>query len=194
VRRYLTLALGRLGDRAAVPALLEAAKEAAPEGAHPDPETQVYAVWALGAIADPQAEPVLIELAKSEDRGVRKTAVHALGSFADEASRAALLAALADGVEDVRWNAALGLARRRDPAAAPVLLEMLDRARLEQVGEMTEDQRGDALLQAVEAAAVVPDPRLRGALVALRDGDKSLKVREAARAALEGRTPPSASP
>ena len=50
----------------------------------------------------------------------------------------------------------------------------------------------DTLLQAVEAAAVVPDARLRAPLEALRDRDASLKVREAARAALEGR--PAASP
>src|SRR5712691_4962544 len=56
VRRYLALALGRLGDRRAVPALLLAAKDSAPDGAHPDPETQIYAVWALGAIGDPQGE------------------------------------------------------------------------------------------------------------------------------------------
>ena len=52
VRRYLALALGRLGDRRAVPALLEAAKDSAANGPHADPETQIYAVWALGAIGD----------------------------------------------------------------------------------------------------------------------------------------------
>ncbi|PYQ50923.1 MAG: hypothetical protein DMF78_14445 [Acidobacteria bacterium] len=191
VRRYLALALGRLGDRRAVPALLQAAKDSAADGAHADPETQIYAVWALGAIADPEALPALVDLGRSEDGGVRKTAVHALGSFPGEASRAALVKALDDTVEDVRWNAAVALARRRDAAATPVLLEMLDRAHLGAVAGMTEDQRVDTLLQAVEAAAVVPDARLRDALARLRDGDASLKVREAARAALEGRRPAS---
>ena len=101
VRRYLALALGRLGDRRAVPALLQAAKDSAANGPHSDPETQVYSVWALGAIGDPQAEPALAALAGSEDPGVRKAAVHALGSLPGEASRAALTGALADGVEDV---------------------------------------------------------------------------------------------
>jgi HEAT repeat protein len=193
VRRYLALALGRLGDRRAVPALLQAAQDSAPNGTHPDPETQIYAVWALGAIGDPQGEPALIEFAKSEDAGVRKTAVHALGSFPGEGSRAALAAALADGTDDVRWNAAVALARRRDPAAAPVLLEMLDRRHLDTVAGMTEEQKVDVLVQAIEAAAVVPDPRLRAALATLRDRDPSLKVREAARTVLQGRANPSPS-
>jgi len=187
VRRYLALALGRLGDRRAVPALLQAAKDSAADGPHADPETQIYSVWALGAIGDPSAEPELVELARSEDAGVRKTAVHALGSFPGEESRTTLVSALGDRIEDVRWNAAVALARRRDPAAAPVLLEMLDRAHLGAIAGMTEEQRGDTVLQAIEAAAVVPDPRLRPPLEALRDRDASLKVREAARVALEGR-------
>jgi HEAT repeat protein len=191
VRRYLALALGRLGDRRATAALLETAKDSAADGAHTDPETQIYSVWALGAIGDPAAEPALVELARSEDAGVRKTAVHALGSFPGEESRATLVAALADPIEDVRWNAAVALARRRDPAAAPVLLEMLDRAHLGAIAGMSEEQRVDTLLQAIEAAAVVPDPRLRAPLESLRDRDASLKVREAARAALEGRPTPS---
>ena len=191
VRRYLALALGRLGDRRGVPALLQAAKDSAADGPHADPETQIYSVWALGAIGDPSAEPELVELARNEDAGVRKTAVHALGSFPGEESRTALVGALGDRIEDVRWNAAVALARRRDPAAAPVLLEMLDRAHLGAIAGMTEEQRGDTLLQAIEAAAVVPDPRLRAPLEALRDRDANLKVREAARAALEGRPPPS---
>jgi HEAT repeat protein len=194
VRRYLAVALGRLGDRRAVPALLQAAKEAAPDGPHADPETQIYAVWALGAIADPEAEPMLVELARSEDAGVRKTAVHALGSFPDERSRATLVAALGDSVEDVRWNAAVALARRRDPAAVPVLVEMLDRAHVDAVAGMNDEQRVATLMQAIEAAAVVPDPRLRAALETLRDRDPSLKVREAARAALEGLPIPSPRP
>src|SRR6188508_2583656 len=167
VRRYLALALGRLGDRRATPALLEAAKDSAANGPHADPETQIYSVWALGAIGDPAAEPALGELARSEDAGVRKTAVHALGSFPGEASRATLVAALGDPIEDVRWNAAVALARRRDPAAAPVLLEMLDRAHLGAIAGMSEEQRVDTLLQAIEAAGVVPDARLRAPLETL---------------------------
>ena len=183
VRRYLALALGRLGDKRAVPALVQAA---APSGdASADPDTQVYAVWALGAIADPAAVPTLVSLARSGDAGLRKAAVHALGSFPGEDARAALLVAVNDPVEDVRWNAAVALARRRDPAAAPVLLQMMDRRHLSTIADLTGEQREEAVLQAVQAAAVVPDPALRSALEGLRDSDPSMKVRAAARAALE---------
>jgi len=187
VRRYLALALGRLGDKRAVPALIQAAE---PRGDTPaDADTQVYAVWALGAIGDPEAVPTLASLARGEDAGLRKAAVHALGSFPGEASRAALLIAINDPVEDVRWNAAVALARRRDPEAAPVLLQMMDRRHLDTIADLSGEQREEAVLQAVQAAAVVPDPSLRSALEALRDSDPSMTVRAAARAALEGKQP-----
>jgi HEAT repeat protein len=183
VRRYLALALGRLGDRRAVPALLKAVDDAAGDGARADPETQVYAVWALGVIGDPQAVPRLVTLARSEDAGLRKAAVHALGAFPTEDARVALATALADPVTDVRWNAAVALARRRDPAAAPVLLSMMDRAELAKVPGLSDEQRSEAMVQAVAASAALQDPQLDAMVVRLRDGDPDLKVRQAAHAA-----------
>jgi HEAT repeat protein len=182
VRRYLALALGRLGSARAVPALLEAAKGSPP--APVDSDTQIYAVWALGAIGDPSALSGLLELARAGDAGVRKAAVHALGSYPDEASAGALAAALSDPAEDVRWNAAVALARRRDPRAAPVLLQMMDRAHLANVPDLTPDQREDAIQHAAAAAGAVSDPELRRALQELLDADPNPKVKEAARRAL----------
>jgi HEAT repeat protein len=183
VRRYLALALGRIGDRRAVPALLKAVDDAATDGSRSDPETQVYAVWALGVLGDAQAVPRLAALARSDDAGLRKAAVHALGAFpASEAAREALVTALADPVTDVRWNAAVALARRRDPAAVPVLLGMMDRSELAGVPGLTDEQRAEAMVQAVEAAAVLHDARLDEAIRRLRDSDPDLKVRQAAHA------------
>ena len=182
VRRYLALALGRLGRAEAVPALLQAAQGSAK--APPDSETQIYAVWALGAIGDPAALPGLLEIARAEDPGLRKAVVHALGSLPDPRSADALAAALSDPVEDVRWNAALALARRRDARAAPVLLQMMDRAHLATIADLTPEQREEAVEQAAAAAGPVPDPALRRALQGLVDTDPSPKVQEAARRAL----------
>jgi HEAT repeat protein len=181
VRRYLAVALGRLGDRRALPSLL---KTIATRGA--DTETLIYSVWALGVIGDATAAPELVKLASSEDPGIRKAVVHALGSLPSPETRSLLHAALADAAEDVRWNAAVALARQGDSAAAPVLLQMMDRSHLARVEGITPEQREEALLRAADAAAALTNAELRTALERLRDSDPNLRVRQAARQALEG--------
>lgn len=199
IRRYLALALGRLKDRRAVPHLRQVLKDATPES---DSQTVIYSAWALGVMGDESAVPELLLAARSEDAGIRKTAVYALGAFSNDDTRNALVAALGDGVPDVRWNAALALGRAGDSRAAPVLLQMLDRAHLATVevkavgpgGEarsdrLPEEQIEEAMLQAIGAARRLPDPSLRGVLEALARNDPGLKVREAARSALDGAPP-----
>ncbi len=185
VRRYLALALGRLGSAEAVPDLLAAVRPTGGDEQAGDPDTRIYAIWALGAIGDARAVPELVSLTGDVDPGIRKAAVHALGGYPGDEAASALRQALADSTEDVRWNAALALARRGDDAAGPVLLGMLDRAHLEAVTDLSAEQREEAVLQAVAAAAGIPGPEVRAALERLRDGDPNLKVREAARRSLE---------
>ena len=129
--------------------------------------------------------PALVDLARDEDAGLRKSALHALGAFATEEARVALGAGLEDAVEDVRWNAAIALARQKDPRAAPILGQMLDREHLANVPGLRPDQAQEALLSAIAAASVLGDASLRPTLEKLREGDPDLKVREAARTALE---------
>lgn len=184
LRRYLTLALGRLGDPRSLPDLRKAAGE---DGG--DAQTRIYAIWSLGAIGDAGALPELVQLARHEDSGVRKTAVHALGVFVDADAQAALRQALGDAVEDVRWNAALALGRRGDGAASAVLKEMMDRKHLDSITGLTDEQKEAVLVEAVASAGRTPDTSLRPLLENLRDNDVDLKVREAARTALAGPTP-----
>ena len=66
---------------------------------------------------------------------------------------------------------------------------MMDRAHLATVPDLTAEQREEAVLQAVTAAAAFPAPEVRDALERLRDGDPNLKVRDAARRVLEGVRP-----
>jgi HEAT repeat protein len=184
VRRYLALALGRIGDARAVPALLRVLGQDAPDA---DSETLIYAIAALGSIRDPAAVPELVRLAGCDDPGLRKVAVHALGGMPGAAARDRLRQSLSDGVEDVRWNAALQLARRGDSSAVPVVRDMLDRGHLDTVKDLTPEQREDAMLQAVAAAGVLDDRELHATLLRLSQEDPSLKLRDAAGAALRAR-------
>jgi HEAT repeat protein len=174
VRRYLALVLGHVGDRQAVPLLIEGAGDA-------DSQVRIYSLWALGAIADPAGFSTLTAALVDTDPGIRKTAAYALGGFSDHASAAGALRPLVDDpVADVRWNAALALARLGDASGTAVLEQMLDRRLLAQIPDITPQQQEDAMISALNALVTL-DAAVDDAVIdRLAEDDPSFKVRQAA--------------
>lgn len=123
VRQYLALVLGMVGDRGAVPALLEATETPARNS---DDGTRIAAMKALAVIGDERAVPALLRLLKSGERSVRLTAAWALGSFPIAESSGALRVAMGDEDMFVRWNAALALARHGQTDAAPAVEQLVE--------------------------------------------------------------------
>lgn len=182
VRRYLGLSLGELRDPRAVDALTSALSD-------PDEQTTIYAAWALGSIGDRRAAPGLLPLLDHPDAGLRKIAAYALGGIDAPEALAPLRALLNDPVEDVAWNAALALARRDDPSGLPLLARMIDRPYLDQVRRpdetgrlrsLTEEEKEEAILNALRALARLRDRERLEALRSLGASDPNLHVRQAA--------------
>lgn len=185
MRQYLALVLGRSGDRAATPLLVETLE--APDS---DATVRIYSIWALGALADPAARGPLETALADSDPGIRKTAAYALGEIEDRAAVPKLLPLLDDAAADVRWNAALSLARLGSDAGVPVLETMLDRRLLGQVPDITREQQEEAMVNAIPALAAVQGKEALPVLERLAKDDPSLKVRQAAidaRKAVAGR-------
>ncbi|MEP6995590.1 MAG: HEAT repeat domain-containing protein [Acidobacteriota bacterium] len=178
VRRYLVLVLGRLGERSAVPALVSASHD-------PDPDTSLYAVWALGKIGDPAGFDTVLEASQSEDAGVRKMAAYVLGQLHDARAVPRLRVLAEDRVADVRWNAAIALAQLRDGAGLPVLRSMIDRGALARQAQISSDQAEAAMINALKALAILRDAQTLPLLEKLSREDPNLRVREAARKAIE---------
>ena len=124
VRQYLALALGRL-DPPLPPEAVAQLSEALEDG---DAESQISVIWALGSSGDPGVVPRLQPLYESTDAGVRKMVVYALGALPGDAQNTTLRTALQDSAADVRWNAAVALARHGNAEGVPVLRQMLDRS------------------------------------------------------------------
>jgi HEAT repeat protein len=177
VRRYLVLVLGRLGEKAAVPTLLAAAKD-------PDSDTQIYSIFALGKIGDPAGFDTVLEASQSEDAGVRKIAAYVLGQLGDPRAIPRLKVLAEDRVADVRWNAAIALAELKDGSGLPVLRSMIDRAALARQAPLSSDQTETAMVNALKALSLVNDPESRPQIERLAKGDPNLRVREAARKTL----------
>lgn len=178
VRRYLVLVLGKLGDRSAVPVLLRAAED-------PDPETRLYSIWALGMLGDRRAVEAVLEASRSEDAGVRKMSAYVLGKLGDPRVRPRLQVLLEDRVPDVRWNAAIALASVGDGSGLTVLRSIVDREALGRQARLSGDQAETAMVNALKAFALLRDEGSLPLLEKVSREDPNLRVRDAARRAIE---------
>ena len=205
IRKYLALAIGRLDPplpAEAVQVLLRSLDDPATPWT-PDAwskingwtpqmaEAHISTIWALGASGDPKVAARLQPYYDSTDAGVRKMVVYALGALPGDAQLMTLRLALRDAAPDVRWNAAVGLARHGDREGAGVIRQMLDREYVQQtvtreVRQDTDmDPIADVLISGLRAAAALKDETLREPIAALSQQDRSMKVRQAALDALK---------
>jgi HEAT repeat protein len=182
VRQYLALAIGRLDPP--LPPRAVADLSGALEDS--DTEARIGAIWALGSSGDPAVVPRLQATFDSPDPGIRKMVVYALGALPGEAQLVTLRTALSDPVADVRWNAAVALARHGSRDGESVIRQMLDRAYVEQNvkrdvrQDEDNDPIADVIVSGLRAAASLKDESLQPTVVQLSQGDRSMKVRQAA--------------
>jgi HEAT repeat protein len=206
IRRYLALAIGRLDP----PLPAEAIDVLSKSLDDPDRvaaqdwvsrltgwsdsdlgEVRISTIWALGASGDPRVATHLLPFYQSPDAGVRKMVVYALGALPGDAQLDTLRAALQDAAPDVRWNAAVGLARHGDRQGTGVIRQMIDREYVEHIvtREVRQDQDmdpiADVMISGLHAAAVLKDGTMREPIAALSQQDRSMKVRQAALEALK---------
>jgi hypothetical protein len=189
VRRYLALAIGRLDPPLpadAIASLTHALEDS-------DDETRISVIWALGSSGDAAVVPRLLPLytAQDADSGIRKMVVYALGALPGETQVDTLRTALQDAAPDVRWNAAVALARKGNHEGVGVLKQMLDRQYVEQTVkrevrlDADQDPIADVLISGLRAAAALKDESLRASITTLSQNDRSMKVRDAAIEALK---------
>ena len=187
VRRYIALAIGRLDP----PLPPKAVADLSTSLDDPDSEVRISTIWALGSSGDPSVVPKLQPLYASSDAGIRKIVVYALGALPGDAQLGTLRAALEDVAPDVRWNAAIALARHESHEGVPVLRQMLDRGYVESA--VTRDVRQDddqdpvaeVMIGGLRAAAALKDQTLKPSVTTLSQQDRSMKVRQAAIEALK---------
>lgn len=117
VLRSAAIALGHRNDPRAIPALLSLRR-------HPDAGVRYGVVAGLSCHDDLAAIAGLIELSRDPDDGVRDWATFGLGkqtSLDTPELRDALAARLADSDPEIRGEAMIGLALRKDDRARPAI-------------------------------------------------------------------------
>ena len=114
----LVVVLGQRGDAAAVPALLAAATG-------PEPRVRVAALHALGFLGAPAAVPVLAEAAAKSQGTGQEVAREALARISGPGVREAFTEQLGKVGPAVQAELVRAIGLRRDTAAIPVLLKMV---------------------------------------------------------------------
>ena len=141
-----------------------------------------------------QQVAAIYEQSKSDDPRIRRYLSMVLGSLGDRRATPLLLDGLNDRDPDNRIYVLMALGELKDPAVAlsrfndrravPVLREMIDRQRLNQVRDMREDQKEDVMVMAMGPYARLAGPDARPDLQRVAATDPSLKVRAAAKSLL----------
>src|SRR2546423_4810733 len=189
VRRYLALAIGRLDP----PLPADAVADLTHALDDPDSQTRISVIWALGSSGDETVVSRLVPLyhAPDADPAIRKMVVYALGALPGDSQVDTLRTALQDSTPDVRWNAAVALARHGRSEDARGLHEMIDRAYVERTVKRDvrqdddQDPIADVMISGIRAGAAIKDPSLKPAIESLSQQDRSMKVRQAALEALK---------
>lgn len=174
VRGGATDALGKIGDRSAIPALKEAM--------HSDtPQVRRIAIGAIALIADPSGEDALIEALANpdDDNDARAQAAAGLGKIANQTAIASLVKALDDDDNKLRTATVAALARAGRPTpdakVNPEVLTALTTA--------LRDDRDTVRLGAAQALQVIAAPEANDALIAATHKDDP-DLRQAAVTAL----------
>lgn len=177
VRRFLAIALGRIGHTVAVPTLVAHLDD-------DDAEVRVNSLWALGSIGDDSAAVAVASQLQANAPEVRTMAAYVLGVLGDPATAPQLRVVLNDPLPAIRWNAAVALGLMEDPAGADMLARMIDREYLAEVPGIVATDHLTTMLAALAALERLGTTGLDDRLTSLRDSDPDARVRDAARKAL----------
>ncbi len=119
-----------------------------------------------------------------EDAQVRLQSIISLGNYRKIEAEDIFVSALADQEVNIRWDAAVALAKIKNNRGSMILLDLLDRNYLDSFPNIDPLEQDQAMLVAIQVIPNIIDAEFESMLRNLRDNDRSMKVREAARRAL----------
>jgi|TARA_B100002052_G_scaffold31683_2_gene24528 phosphate/sulfate permease len=178
IRQYLAIAMGATKDERYSSTLINAIESA-------DIGVVQACAFALGNIGDAKAIEPLKKILSDSDPQVRLHGVIALGKIGGQSSIAPLRKMLTDIEPNIRWDAAIGLAKQKNSSGRSILLDLLDRKYLNSFPNVDEKEKVQVILVTISVSHFVQNQELKLKLERLMNEDLNLKIREAARIALE---------
>ena len=174
VRAYLAIAMGATGDEFYSEELVNGINDEARE-------SRLAAIQAVGMVRSKEAiEDLIAIIERSDYQDERLAATMSLGFIGDDRSAPILNQLLEDEEPNIRWDAAIALAKMGEISSAPIIENLMDRSYLTTFPELDPKEINKVILTAIETSSLIEDNRFEPRLVMLAESDESLKVRDAA--------------
>ena len=179
VRSYLAMAMGSTKDTIFGKILVSGLEDETLE-------TRVAAIQAIGFLKYYPATKSIRNLIETTDTQTEKlTATIALGMIGDPSTIPHLKKLLEDEEANIRWDAAIALAKMGDNSGAYIIERLLDREYLKQFEQIDPLEEKKVIMIAIKTASILFDKRFEDKLSLLSKNDQDLSVRNAAIKALE---------
>lgn len=174
VRAYLAIAMGATGDNFYANELIVGLNDESRE-------SRLASIQAVGMVKAIDALPKLSKIVmKSDYQDERLAATMSIGFIGSTSSIPILNTLLEDEEPNIRWDAAIGLAKMGEKSSAPIIENLMDREYLSSFPELDHKEVNKVLMIAIEASRMIQDKRFESKLVLLAEADENLKIRDAA--------------
>ena len=179
VRSYLAMAMGATQDTTFGRSLINGLEDKRLE-------TRIAALQALGMIKYAAAVNPISQLIETADNESERLSVTiSLGMIGDNSAVPHLVTLLEDEEANIRWDAAIALAKMGNDSGAYIIEGLLDRDYLNKFSEIDPVEQNKVLMVAIKTASILFDKRFEDNLISLSKNDKDLSIRDAAIKALE---------
>ena len=178
IRIYLALAMGRTKDLRYATILEKTLNDE-------NEEILAAVIYSLGLINSQTSLEQLLLMFEHESARVRHQVMVALGNYDGDQVQIVLKQGLHDPEPNVRWDAAIALAKKKDDSGRRILLDLMDRKYLDSFPNIDAVEQNQAILAAIRSSRDILDDELRKVLLDLMENDLNMKVRQAARNTLK---------
>ena len=178
IRIYLALAMGRTKDLRYATILEKTLNDE-------NEEILAAVIYSLGLINSRTSLERLLLMFEHKSARVRHQVVVALGNYDGDQVQIILKQGLHDPEPNVRWDAAIALAKQKDDSGRRILLDLMDRKYLDSFPNIDAVEQNQAILAAIRSSRDILDDELRNVLLDLMENDLNMKIRQAARNTLK---------
>jgi len=174
VRTYMALAMGRTEKQEFGSILIDGMNDK-------DMGSRLAAIQALGILRYvPAVKEIQKFTAEKYSNAEKLAAVIALGNIGDKSTIPILQKLLNDEEPNIRWDAAIALAKLEDSSGLQVIINLLDRSYFDHFTEVNEEEEVQAILVAIQISSQYPSEQFVTNLLKLATLDRNMQIRDLA--------------